>query len=252
MEPAFLAVVLVMVLLIGFVLIVLHSLAVSAGVRIRADMVKLLQSYDRVIEVKSAQIKQLQQELEAAPRPGAAVTVVQPAAEMEEGRKVISVPEAAEYRHAAFGGSYGVIRDCFFLSERDRQLLAEQVRQEERGTPRGAAAGALRQSLSYDTVFRMAMLSPEEQLRLLDTSLSDNDWLLLRDFCEEQKAGGEDFSVTRFCDWLEEISALEGGGIQIRGSGAAGPDGGGPVCEGVQILAGGRLYDYSINEREIG
>ena len=37
----------------------------------------------------------------------------------------------------------------------------EQVAQEENGTPRGAAAAALRQSLSYDTVFRMALLSPE-------------------------------------------------------------------------------------------
>ena len=249
MEPAFLAVALVMVLMIGFVLIILHSLTVSAGVRIRADMVKLLESYDRVIEKKSAEIKRLRQELESMPQPGEAPPLA-PAAEREERQvgKAAGLPEAAQYRHAALGGGYGVIRDHFFLTEGERQALAQQVGRTQRGTGRGAAAGALRQSLAYDTVFRMAMLPPEEQLQLLDTSLSDSDWLLLRDFWEEQ--GAEEFSVTRFCDWLEEISALEGGEIQIRGSGGA--DGRGLICEGVQILAGGRLYDYSINEREIG
>lgn len=254
MEPAFLAVALIMVLLIGFVLIVVHSLAVSAGARIRADMKRLLESYDRVIEVKSKEIKRLQQELESMRQSGGAVApagaVMVPAD--EETRKAASVLETAEYRHAAFGDSYGVIQNHFFLTEGEQQLLAEQVRQEERGTLRGAAAGALRQSLGYDTVFRMAILDPEEQLRLLDTSLNDEDWLLLRDFCEERPSGTEEFSITGFCDWLEEVSVLEGGEIEIRSSDDAGQGGRRLICEGVQILAGGRLYDYSINEREIG
>lgn len=254
MEPAFLAVALVMVLLIGFVLIVVHSLAVSAGVRIRADMKRLLESYDRVIEVKSEEIRRLQQELENVPQSGApAAPVGTPSVPAGgEEHRAASVPETAEYRHAAFGDSYGVVQNHFFLTEGEQQLLAEQVRQEERGTLRGAAAGALRQSLGYETVFRMAMLDSGEQLRLLDTSLNDEDWLLLRDYCEECPSGTEQFSITAFCDWLEEVSVLEGGGIELRSSGGAGQDGRRLICEGVQILAGGRLYDYSINEREIG
>lgn len=255
MEPAFLAVALVMVLLIGFVLIVLHSLAVSAGVRIRADMKRLLESYDQVIEVKSEEIKRLQQELESMPRSGGAAAPPAAAGAPETGEeahRAASVPDTAEYRHAAFGDSYGVIQDHFFLTDSERNLLAEQVRQEERGTLRGPAAGALRESLGYDTVFRMSMLAPGEQLKLLDTSLNDEDWALLRDFCEERPDGAENFSITGFCDWLEEVSVLEGGGVEIRGSGGTGQDGRRLICEGVQILAGGRLYDYSINEREIG
>lgn len=253
MEPAFLAVALVMVLLIGFVLIVLHSLAVSAGVRIRADMKRLLESYDRVIEVKSEEIRRLQQELGSMERPeSAAAPAASGTPAGEEARRAASVPEAAEYRHAAFGDSYGVVQDHFFLTEGERQALAAQVRQEEQGTPRGSAARMLRESLGYDTVFRMMMLAPEEQLKLLDTSLNDEDWTLLRDFCEERPAGAEGFTITAFCDWLEEVSALEGGGLEIRGNSGAGQDGRRLICEGVQILTGGRLYDYSISEREIG
>lgn len=250
MQLTFLAVVLVMVLLIGFVLIILHSLAVSAGIRIRADMVKLLSSYDRIIESKSRQIKQLQEELEQLPAATGQMAAEPPKKETEQGLSAPSVPETADYRHTDLGGSYGVIRDHFFLTEDDRQALAEQVRQENGGSMRGEAAAALWQSLSYDTVFRMAQLDPEEQLRLLDTSLDDQDWSLLRDFWEEQPVGTP-FSITRFCDWLEEISALESNELEIRGSNGAPADGKPRICEGVQILVGSKLYDYSINEREI-
>ncbi len=252
MEPTFLAVALIMVLLIGFVLIVLHSLTISAGIRIRADMVKLLESYDKVIEAKSRQIQDLQKELDSLSgqtRAPAAASAA-PSRE-EEPRTASAIPAAAEYRHAAFGGSYGAIRDSFFLTDGDKQALVDQIAREEHGTPRGEMAGALRQSFSDDTVFRMTLMDPEEQLRLLDTSLNDEDWTLLRDFCEERQTGGEPFSVTRFCDWLEEIAALESGQIDVRGSEGSAQDGTPRICEGVQILVGSRLYDYSINEREI-
>ena len=251
MNLQFAAVLILMTMMIVFVMIVLRSLAVSAGIRIRADMVKLLESYDRIIETKSKEVQRLQKELETAaskPETAAPITVSHTS---EDGKPVaaMTIPEAAEYRHTAFGGSYGVIRDHFFLTEQDQQALVDQVAQEENGTPRGAAAAALRQSLSYDTVFRMALLSPEEQLRLLDTSLSDEDWTLLRDFCEEQR--DMPFSITRFCDWLEERSVLESDEIRIRGAEETPSDGRPRICEGVQIMVGSKLYDYSINEREI-
>ena len=249
MQPTFLAVALIMIVLIGFVLVVLRSLTISAGIKIRADMVKLLESYDRIIEAKSREVQRLREELETMPEPsGERAEVAPPPRTEEKPGAAMSIPDAAEYRHADFGGSYGTIRDHFFLTEQDQDALVEQVRQEESGTARGAAAAALRQSLSYDTVFRMALLAPEEQLRLLDTSLNDEDWTLLRDFCEETPDAP--FSITRFCDWLEERSVLESSEIRIRGSEDT-EDGRPRICEGVQIMAGGKLYDYSINEREI-
>ena len=127
---------------------------------------------------------------------------------------------------------------------------------------RGRAAADLRQALSFDTVFRLAQMPPEDQLELLDASLDDGDWALLRDFCEERLDAP--FDITRFCDWLEERAALEGERLLVRcGEGL----GGGPesppivldeevdhrpkICEGIQVVAGNKLYDYSINEREI-
>ncbi len=251
MEPTFLAVALIMVLLIGFVLIVLHSLTISAGIRIRADMVKLLESYDKVIEAKSQEIQRLQKELESMPARAAGPVSAPAEAEESGGAPAASLQEAAEYRHAAFGGSYGIIRDNFFMTDDDKQALLEQVMREEHGTPRGEMAAALRDSFSDDTVYRLNLMDPEEQLRLLDTTLNDEDWTLLRDFCEEQQAGGEPFSITRFCDWLEEVGALESGEVVLRDTGGSEQDGKPRICEGVQILVGSTLYDYSISESEI-
>ena len=226
MNLQFAAVVILMVLMIAFAMIVLHGLAVSAGIRIRADMVKLLGSYDRIIEEKSREIRRLQKQLEAAEAKRAAPVEVRPPVPAAErtAPAAVPIPEAAEYRHTALGGSYETTR-------------------------RGAAAAALRAALSYETVYRMALLAPEEQLRILDTSLSDEDWTLLRDFCGER--GDAEFSVTRFCDWLEERSMLESGEVRVRDGRETSPDGQPRICEGVQIMAGGRLYDYSINESEI-
>ena len=251
MNLQFAAVVILMVLMIAFAMIVLHGLAVSAGIRIRADMVKLLGSYDRIIEEKSREIRRLQKELEAAEAKRAAPVEVRPPVPAAErtAPAAVPIPEAAEYRHTALGGSYETIRDHFALSGQERQDLVELVAQRESGTRRGAAAAALRAALSYETVYRMALLAPEEQLRILDTSLSDEDWTLLRDFCGER--GDAEFSVTRFCDWLEERSMLESGEVRVRDSRETSPDGQPRICEGVQIMAGGRLYDYSINESEI-
>lgn len=252
MEPTFIVVAMVMVLLLGLVLMILRSLTISAGIRIRADMVRLLEAYDRIIETKSREVQRLQKELEKAelkPAPASAASAGAEAAETLSTSSAPVLPNTAEYRHMAFGGSYGAVRDHFYLTEQGRRTLLEQVRREESGTPRGAAARALRASLSYETVYRLTMLDPEEQLRVLDTSLNDQDWTLLRDFCEER--GDRAFSVAQFCDWLEERAALEGGEVRLRDSGGLRPDGRPRICEGVQILAGGRLYDYSINEREI-
>ena len=51
-----------------------------------------------------------------------------------------------------------------------------------------------------------------------------------------------------FCNWLDVLVQLEGEAVVIRGEDSIG----GQICEGIQVIAGNRLYDYSIKEKEIG
>ncbi len=250
MNDTFLAVLILMVVLIGIVFLILHSLAVSAGIRIRSDMTRLLQSYDKLVEKKTEQVRRLQAEkealeaaLESQPEPAAAVPQAQ-----ETAYGTASIPPSAAYRTSVFGEGYGAIRDKFRMSEQEQDFIVEQVLRETRDEMegRGALASRLREKLSFDTVFRLSQMSGREQLELLDTTLDDQDWTLLRDYWD---GCGEDaeFSVTAFCDWLDSVAMLESDAVVVRGSGAAGE----ALCEGIQIVVGNRLYDYGINEREI-
>ena len=62
MNLSFAAVLIIMVLLIGFVVLILRSLAASAGVRIRQDMRRMLSAYDSLLEEKGKALKALQDE----------------------------------------------------------------------------------------------------------------------------------------------------------------------------------------------
>lgn len=255
MGLSFAAVLIVMALLIGFVVLILRSLAASAGVRIRSDMRRLLNAYDGLLDEKAKALKSLQDEYEAVKaaleKLDAASAERRMPAEEESGEQTVgtaSVPAAAAYRAAAFGQGYGAIRDQFRLSAEEEQYIVDQVLEEmeDVSAGRGKLASALREKLSFETVFRMAQLPGEEQLELLDTSLEDEDWTLLRDYWEEY--GDRPFDVTAFCGWLDMLTQLEGEAVIVRGEDSIG----GQICEGIQVIAGNRLYDYSIKEKEIG
>ncbi len=250
MNDTFLAVLILMIVLIGIVSVILHSLAVTAVIMVRGDMARLLQSYDRVVEKKTEQVRRLQAEkealeaaLESRPEPAAAVPQTQ-----ETVYGAASIPPSAAYRTSALGEGYGTIRDKFRMSAREQDFIVEQVLDETRndGEGRGALASRLRERLSFDTVFRLSQMSGQEQLELLDTTLDDQDWTLLRDYWSGR---GEDavFAIAAFCDWLDSVAMLESDAVMVRGSETANE----AVCEGIQIVVGNKLYDYGINEREI-
>lgn len=249
MSATFIAVVIIMALLIGLVLVILQSLAGAAGVRIRADMVKLLEAYDQVIETKSREVGRLQDRAERLRATAEADWTEVRSPEAAQPVRA-PIPKSAGYRSGALGDSYCAIRSSFHLSGEECELLAAQVAEDaaREGELRGEAAARLRGALSFDTVFRLVQLPGDEQLEVLDATLDDEGWTLLRDYCALRDA--DVFDAGRFCHWLEELAELEGGTMQIRRGGTEAGERG--ICEGVQIVAGGKLYDFSIQEREIG
>ena len=107
MNLSFAAVLIIMVLLIGFVVLILRSLAASAGVRIRQDMRRMLSAYDALLEEKGKALKALQDEqaaVEAAlEKLDASSMEKQAPAEdvpVEQAIGAATVPSAAAYRAA--------------------------------------------------------------------------------------------------------------------------------------------------------
>lgn len=256
-DAAFLAVALLMLILIAFVVVVIHSLSVAAGIKVRSDMLRMLRSYDRLLESKSNEIRRLQEECEALERTRAAGQPLpkQEAETSAPAAATVSLPAAASYRTASFGSSYAAVKESFRMSEEQKDALVRQVCADggAGGAQRGALAARLRQQLGFELVFRLSQMSADQQLELLDGSLGDEEWTLLRDYCALD--GDQPFDVTKFCDWLDAIAMLETDEVAVvdgQSAASLGEDGRGAICEGIQIIAGNKLYDYSIGEREIG
>ena len=254
----FLAAVLLMLVLIALVVIILRSLSVAAGIRIRSDMLRMLNSYDRILDEKSKKLLQMQEEAEALEqrvRTAAAArrrkTPAKTDPDVSEA-KPAAIPQTVSYRLTDFGSSYSAIKNVFRISDKDKETILRHVRQDvEKATAgRGERAAALRQQLDFDLVFRMAQLSGDEQLELLRSSLGTEDLALLQDYRE---SSGETFDVTKFVDWLGSVAAIESVSLEVLDGSAENESGRqSVVCEGIRVYTGSRLYDYSIGDREIG
>ena len=255
-SAAFITVAILMLVLIGLAVVIIHSVSVSAGIRIRSDMLRMLNSYDRLLEKKSDEITALQARADALRARINEDAHTKPAsgeAEKSAAAGVASVPAAAGYRASAFTNSYSTIRNFFRISEADKSRIVQLAREdaEKSGACRGKAAGELKEKIGFDLVFRMSQLPAEAQLELLNTSLEGADLELL----ESYRESNETFDITKFYDWLSSVAMLESSEVELldgsRGT-AVDADGNAVICEGIQVFAGSKLYDFSIGEREIG
>ena len=261
MTVEFLAMAIIMALLIVFAVLLLHSLTSSANVRIRADMLTLLSAYDKLIDKKSKEVRRLDRELEkhraetAAPAEAAAVQAQSQTPEVPAfgARSRLDPPD---YRLREMKSSYETIRDNFRVYTAQQDALYDAVCQRESKRPlRGSDAAKLAQALSFDTVYTLSLMAPDEQLSLLRASLEERDAALLEDYLAE--SGETAFSASRFWAWLKSLAQLEDDSVTVCcGDEDACRDGSMAysrgIFEGIQIRTGSHLYDYSIGESEIG
>ena len=250
-DSALIAVLILMVVLIALVVIILRSLSIAAGVKVRSDMLRMLRSYDEIIAEKTAAVEELKKELGDLskyqdPKEKESIeSIMAKQARMASFMPPVTIPLAVSYRTSDFGGGYSVVRDYFRMDDEMQDLIMRRVRDDIKNLPegRGNKASALREQFGFDLLFRLTMMPSEQQLELVASSLNDEDKLLLSDYCEVY--GTDHFDVSKFCDWLDSLSILENGEIKIQRGGRS-------IYEGQQVIVGRRLYDYSIGEREMG
>lgn len=258
-----LAVAVVIGVLIGFVTlcVVWTMRVVSQSVRDRS--LTLLSTYDGLLEDRSAQLKELDQELARA---RAELEQVKqsgqpeaPAAEAEEPEgdpmaflKAVERISGTEYRDAGGGTLYRKIRENFDLTPEDvlPSFTTGPVRQ-------GGPAGRLLEKLEYEAVYRLSTLPREEQRELLSQVLGPEERELLSEYTSVHRQ----FDSIAFYDYLQCRAAAEPGGVCLRVPPTA-PRGRYPgqvqvvvdeeICEGFQVEADNILYDYCVKMREMG
>lgn len=256
MSVTLVAALIIMILLMVFSVIILMGLTAAAGIRIRTDMVKLVNTYDKIIEGKSKEVNRIAQEIEGLERRKVTGRVEKPTEIIVASPPVgkASVLRKVQYRTKNFRRGYTSIRDSFKIDADAQAALVQVVQKSESGNlHRGNAAEKLRNALSFDTVFQLSQLENSTQLDILSNTLTGEDKRLLENFLEELRE--EAFDICGFYDWLKERMYLEGDSVTIRSAQYTTRENGkvycGEICEGIQIIVGNRLFDYSIKEREI-
>lgn len=258
MNFAYIGAIIAAILLIGFSVVAVILVARSVKKSIRERTLELISDYDQLIEKKSIELIELRQEHEEAAVPEIPVSAPEAAsaagaqADAAAMLRAITRVSSSSYRDSSVGSVYRMIRTGFSTSV--REAMAE-IPAEELTTAEGTATKLLRE-LPFDAVYELSSLSPDQQLSVLNDSLSDSQRELLNAYHEKNPR----FDSIGFYDYLQQMSSSEPAPCYIRVSPYSHPadipegmrieeDEG--ICEGFELVTNRRVYDYSVKIREI-
>lgn len=251
----FIAVLVVMVALNVFMLFVIKSTTAVVSRQIRGDVLRLFSVYEDILVEKSKELKDLELEITAMPKPMRPKTVVRRKKTFEKvevvqkRRKVVP-----EYLNKDFAAGYRSMQEKFAM---DKENIISSV-SKEKETGKGAVAVAILDKISFDTVYKLTGISKESQWDIMNELLEGKERELLHSFAQT----AADFDVVRFYDDLKMMAGFDNGQVYVR-TGSSGENFDGiedgvitiydeKLCEGIQVISGNKLYDFSIGERDIG
>ncbi len=251
----FIAVLVVMIALNVFMLFVIKSTSAVVGRQIRGDALRLFSVYEDILVEKSKKLREMELELAAMPKTTRQKAVVH---RKPTAQKVESVSKrkraTPEYLSKDFAAGYRSMQEKFTM---DKENIISSV-YKERENGKGAIAVAILEKISFDTVFKLTGISKESQWEIVNELLEGNEIAVLHSFAQT----ADDFDIVRFYDELKMMAEFENGQVYVRtGSPKENFDGiengvitiyDEKLCEGIQVISGNKLYDFSIGERDIG
>lgn len=266
------AVILVLTIMLFFYL--LRGAAKRLGKFSKMNTLRGTNVYDELLENKETELKALLEQIEDA-NTRLAETEAEEAspdadkAEKHETANVFALIKG-QYIDKDFASGYQALRGKFKVDK--AEAIAAVRRAERRSVPRGEAAAAnaeanaareLLESVPFDTRYELALLERDKAFGILLSAVmgATTSSLAKRKLVESyiRNEGGD---IVGFFNWLEIRAFIDTPGFIVRtgdpdedaetyGRGVVtqyDPD----VCEGVYVIANGRMHDFSIKSREIG
>ncbi len=247
----------VMLAMTAFMAVAIKQITVTLKRQLREDAAVVMGTYDSLMEKKSRQLRALNRELAKArknaaqtePKPAAAQS---PAVSQTNPIEGIGMMAGVRWKPKDLGSMYRAIHQGFRLDY--DQILNQAGRGAKETVP--SPAQQLLDSLSFDTFCSLATLPGEKQYEILDSALSGKQKQLLLEYT----AGEPSVQSVAFYSYLKALAKEQDSRIAVRVAQGVNldriPDGvtaefSPDLCEGIQIVAGGLLYDYSITEREL-
>lgn len=250
----YISVIIILLVLIGFVLSIIMTLANTAGKRIQHDMSRVLSSYDYLIDQKMSKYNLDADNNEKRE------TVNLLKKDDETTSKEILIKEKslsansflrkeASYRVSSLAQGYDSIKNEFRDYAGNVKKAAEKAFGDVKRNDFENALLRLSEILKIENVYELSIRSPEEQLEHFNKVLNPEDKIVLTKYLETHS---KTFSTIDFYDWVKISAMSVYQGVVVRsGNKGLDSDYDPSICEGCQIIVGDKIYDYSISKRDI-
>ncbi len=250
-----------MALLIGISVIAILSVSRTVTKNIRSKTLKLISTYDEILDDYSDKLETIREEIKKAPKPSAVTqqqTVrFQPGTRMSTRNFAPSVLSTVEkVANAKYVGEssfeiYKTLKDGFRINIED---VVSKIPNFD--APMGKATELLKE-LDSNTVLSIITLPERLQYALLKDSMQEDHLVFLDEFCDDEQA----VNCMEFCNYLQTKAAKEtqrpvvyiSPGFDIANL---------PkdveikvdenLCEGFKIFVNNQIYDYSVRNKVVG
>jgi hypothetical protein len=253
----FIAVALILVLMSTLFFYMLKGAMRRLGKFSKLNMIHEANVYDELLENKEIELKALlkQIETEQAKLAEEAQWAVQAhGGEARAGTSNFFTLLKGRYLDKDFTTGYQALRNQFSV---DKDACVQSVIASSDRRTGGNPAQEILDAISIEMRYRLSLLEREEAFALLRESFSRAQTEQIDAFLGEEPTG----DVIAFFDWLSVRSFTNSPEVVVRSgnpndtagvfSGNVTAEFDPSVCEGVYVIAGGRMHDFSIRSREI-
>lgn len=250
----FLTVLVVLVCMNGFIFLTLRQLTRHIREQLEGRLIRELSVFDRLYEEKAEQLERLKAEkalsdsniFPQAPEPKREEPMVCTAG-IPSGEIPVSRTSNPDFYQ-----EYRYVKHAFDL---DYEQMIRQVMAAGKDPDwhLGEQADAILLAVPEEAAFELSTLDGAEQLELLYQVLEPEVNGLIDQYLQEEEVMPPDFGILEFLSYLKNVSRLYRDEVTVY-TGKRMPDASRPgirvvydpsICEGIRIVRGNRLYDYS-------
>ena len=249
----FLAVLVVLLLMIGFMFLVIRQVSDRVTGQVNGRYMRELSVFDRLYEEKKKKLEELEEQEKLY---GVNLMKKEGAEENQPVKAAVEIPAASglelppsSERQSDFGEAYRKIRGEFAV---DRSAEVSGILSMDPGPMAwaGKAAGRILVDLSSDTACSLSTLDPAEQEQILRECLDKEETKILEQYLDEKgvmdACGFREFAAV-FKDLYGDVTKIYTGDREAAGKDHQVEtiyDEG--ICEGIRVVRGNQMFDYSI------
>lgn len=248
----FIAVVLVMIVMNAFLFLALTSITARVNHQVNSFFSHKLDICNNLMEQRLAQLEELRNQVEEQKQKKAELEKTEVPEEHAPQPAAVYSSTPTTYVNKHFREQYCLVRQGAHMDKAEvvRQILTQHGQTED--IPGLKQKKAILDRFSYDSRYLLMTLGSQEQLRILEEELNDEEQQILRAYCEQNP----EFSSDAFFQQLQNecsqysdtcvIKVAPNVTVNLPDHPEVVQQNDEEICEGIKVLYRGQLYDYSL------